>query len=137
MRRSKPYIFKKIYNDQPIFNEGNEIKCGYLNVNGILEAGHSEYLNCDKNLLQLNVLVIAETKLTENVEDSYLNEKLKEYSILRRFDISDNKKHMGFLIMKPREAAEIHLKHIAQFKDSKCQVIIEEINCIRFAFIYL
>ena len=117
--------------------KGTEVKIGYLNCNGILEAGHSEYLNNDKNLLQLDILVIAETKLTENVEDRYLNEKLREFSILGRFDISDHKKHMGLLIMKPREARDIHLKNIAEFKDSSCQVLVYAINDVKFAFIYL
>ena len=138
MRLSKPYHFMKIFNDQEIFMKGKEVKIGYLNCNGILEAGHSEYLNHDQNLLQLNILVIAETKLTENVEDKFLEEKLTEYSILRRFDISDDKKHMGFLIMKPREAKDVPLKHIAEFKDTSCQVMIYEIkNDVKFAFVYL
>merc|ERR1712112_594489 len=88
-------------------------------------------LNNDKNLLQLDILVIAETKLTENVEDRYLNEKLREFSILGRFDISDHKKHMGLLIMKPREARDVYLKNIAEFKDSSCQVLIHAINDVK------
>merc|ERR1711954_505327 len=61
----------------------------------------------------------------------------REFSILGRFDISDHKKHMGLLIMKPRQAKDIHLKNIAEFEDSSCQVLIYAINDVKFAFIYL
>ena len=51
MRKFRKYIFKKIYLDEPIFEiEGNEIKAGYLNINGLMEGGHAEYLNTDLNL---------------------------------------------------------------------------------------
>ena len=53
MHISKPYKYMKIFNDNEIFkSQGQEIKVEYLNINGILETGHGEYLNNDKNLLQ-------------------------------------------------------------------------------------
>ena len=131
----------KIFNDDEIFeSQGQEIKIGYLNINGILETGHSEYLNNDKNLLKLDILAIAETKLTKNVNDSQLEELLTEYNILRRFDIDDGMKHMGFLIMTPRNSKKVVSRNIIHFKDDKSQVIIldfgDPINK-RFGFIYL
>ena len=47
------------------FVDDLEIKTGYLNINGLREADHAVYLNNDKHLLNLDLLVIAETKLTE------------------------------------------------------------------------
>ena len=51
MRKFRKYNFKKIYLDEQIFEiEGNETKAGYLNINGLMEGGHAEYLNADLNL---------------------------------------------------------------------------------------
>ena len=67
MRLTRPYEFKKIYNEDEIFNEeGNEIKIGYLNINGVIDADHYVYLNNDKNPLNLDNLILAEAKLTKN-----------------------------------------------------------------------
>ena len=121
-------------------SQGQEIKIGYLNINGILETGHGEYLNNDKNLLQLDILAIAETKLTKDVNDSQLEELLTEYNILTRFDVDDGMKHMGFLILTPRSSKNDFLRNITHFKDDKCQVIIHDLGDPinkTFGFIYL
>ena len=50
MRKFNSYRFKKIYLDEHIFeNEISEVKTGYLNINGLLDGGHAEYLNEDTN----------------------------------------------------------------------------------------
>ena len=63
MRKFRQYKFKQIYLDERIFEiDGDEIKVGYLNINGLLDGGHAEYLNADLNLLSLDILLLAETK---------------------------------------------------------------------------
>ena len=48
MRKFNSYQFKKIYLDQNIFeNNQSEVKAGYLNINGLMDGGHAEYLNED------------------------------------------------------------------------------------------
>ena len=50
MRETRPYKFKKLFNNDPVFNKNEkEVKIGYLNINGVLDADHYEYLNKDKN----------------------------------------------------------------------------------------
>ena len=71
MRKFSSYKFKKIYLDEKIFEEqDSEVKIGYLNINGLLDGGHAEYLNEDKNLLNLDLLTLAETKLEKSVTSS-------------------------------------------------------------------
>ena len=73
MKKFRSYHFKKIYLDQRIFEEENlEIKAGYLNINGLVEGNHAEYLNSDHNLKNLDLLVVAETKLDNQIEDTVL-----------------------------------------------------------------
>ena len=61
MRKFKPYQFKKKYIFDNIFEDNNDIKLGYFNIRGLCESNHAEYLDNDKNLLNLDFLVIAET----------------------------------------------------------------------------
>ena len=84
MRKVKPYQFKKIYNEDEVFIENDkEMKIGYLNINGVLDAEHFVYLNSDKNLLNLDLIVLAETKLTKEISNEDLKEKLGEFHLLK------------------------------------------------------
>ena len=62
MRKFKAYRSKKVYVSDKIFKENNlEIKLGYFNMRGFLESNHAQYLDNDKNLLNLHLLIISET----------------------------------------------------------------------------
>ena len=62
MRKFNKYKMKKIYLDDKIFDDDQcELKAGYLNINGLMEGYHCEYLNADKNLGHLDILMLAET----------------------------------------------------------------------------
>ena len=99
MRKFRPYLFKKIYLDENIFNDsGKERKIGYLNINGLMEAGHAEYLDADKNLQHLDILVIAETKLNEEIRTELIKKQLPNWSVLERYDSDEGKKNMGILM---------------------------------------
>ena len=52
MKLCRPYKFKKIYLDEDVFDETekNEVKVGYLNINGLIDGNHAQYLNSDHNL---------------------------------------------------------------------------------------
>jgi hypothetical protein len=67
MRKFRPYKFKKKYLFDKIFMDNDEIKLGYLNIRGLFESNHSEYLDNDKNLLYLDLLVVAETWLNNEL----------------------------------------------------------------------
>ena len=43
MIQFRKYLFKKTYLDEKIFvNDFNELKVGYLNINGLMDAGQSQ-----------------------------------------------------------------------------------------------
>ena len=64
MIKHKSYNFKNIFLDEQIFNiDGNKIKAGYLNINGLLGGYHDQYFTSDKNLSNLDMMFLAETKL--------------------------------------------------------------------------
>ena len=144
MRLTSPYKFKKLYNDDEIFcDEGKEVKIGYLNLNGVLDAEHYVYLNNDKNLLNLDILILAETKLTKNeCNNTELAEKLHEFHLLQRYDADDGMKHMGLLMMSPKKSnfKRFDRSMMTGFKDENCQGFIYGFMnplYLRMCFIYL
>ena len=123
MRLPRPYKFKKLYNEDDIFSDkGNEIKIGYLNINGVLDADHFVYLNNDKNMLNLDILILAETKLTKAEGNSELVEKLHEFKLLQRYDADDGMKHMGLLMISPKKSNfnKFDRTMLEGFKDENC-----------------
>ena len=100
MRKFRQYNLKKIYLDERLFeNEGNEIKVGYLNINGLVNGNHGSYLNSDHNLKHLDILVLAETKLDKSLTTDKLQGILSDWRILRRYDADDESKHMGLMLL--------------------------------------
>ena len=58
----KPYVFLKRYLNQPAFiNHTDETKFVYLNINGF--SSHRDDISTDRNLLESDIIVLAETKL--------------------------------------------------------------------------
>ena len=97
-----PYNFKKVYLDEAIFDDDTqEIKAGYINTNGIFSSHSISYLNRNSNLLNLDLLAVADTRLTiqDEVTDVELGNLLSRWNILCRFDSIDNIKHMGMIIL--------------------------------------
>ena len=70
-------------------------------MRGFLESNHAEYLDNDRNLLNLHLLVISETWLTSNISNEYVIQKLKNWRVIRRLDATDDKKHMGLMLLAP------------------------------------
>ena len=85
-----------------IFLDNDEIKLGYLNIRGLLESNHGEYLDNDNNLLDLDLLVVAETWLNNEVSNKHLISKLKNWTVVKRLDATDCMKHMGLLLLHPK-----------------------------------
>ena len=99
MRKFRKYNFKKIYLDERIFKiERSEIKVGYLNINGLLDGFHAEYLNADYNLKNLDILVLAETKLDQNSQTDQIINILTNWNLIGRYDSEDGLKHIGMMI---------------------------------------
>ena len=105
MKKFKQYQFKKIYLDEEIFKMKNsEIKVGYLNINGLLDGNHAEYINSDHNLKNLDILVIAETKLSKDYEDELITNTLQKWNIFNRYDSNDGIKHMGLMLLTSKDS---------------------------------
>ena len=96
----RKYQFRKHFLDEEIFIYKNqEIKAGYLNINGLTDGNHIEYFNLDRNLQDLDLIVLAETKLKKG--DKYLiKEKLSNWQIIGQYDSDDSRKHMGLILLK-------------------------------------
>ena len=102
MRELKSYRFKKIYLSDKVFAEDDgEIKLSYFNIRGFLESNHAEYLDHDLNLLNSHYLVVSETWLNQETKNDEVTRRLKKWRIIKRLDATDNKKHMGLLLMAP------------------------------------
>ena len=110
MKISQPYTFKKILLDAQIFEHSeNELKIGYININSLLTGQSCSFLNRDENLLNLDVLVVADTRLQQDTNEEQLRDKLSNWKILKRFDSYDEMKHMGLLLLGSRKSQKVHL----------------------------
>ena len=144
MRKFNAYQFKKIYVDQQIFEtDEEEIKAGYLNINGLIDGGHVDYLNEDKNLRNLHVLVISETKLNAEITSSEIEVKLSNWIIIRRDDAGDDIKHMGLLLLAPKTSKIMTilkgLRYQKALRIGKLQIqglILRFTNNVNIGFIY-
>ena len=77
MKVFKPYQFKRISNYESIFcSSEDELKVGYININDIFTGRSIESLNEDKNLLALDILVVADSRLMEETDEAFF---FKEY----------------------------------------------------------
>ena len=75
LRRNKRYVFSKTYLETKIWTDGDEeIKIGYLNINGF--NGNTENLNKDINLSKLDFLCIEETKLVSYIKNEKIDSEL-------------------------------------------------------------
>ena len=100
MKICSPYNFKKICLDIPIFKDPeDELKIGYININSVLEGQSDELLNQDENLLALDFLVVADTRLTKKTKTEQLCGKFSNWRILKRFDADDGIDHMGLMLL--------------------------------------
>ena len=88
MKISSPYRFKKIYNKDKVFDDDEkEMKLGYININGLLQKSSHAFINDDQNLLALDFLIIADTRLMPNEhQDTFLEATLTNWKILERCD---------------------------------------------------
>ena len=144
MRLHNEYEFKKVFLNDPVFNyEEKEIKVGYLNINGLMDGKHAEYLNCDKNLLHLDILVLSETKLEITTETNIVKEKLSNWKVAARFDSDEGKKNMGLILLLNKNSKKSNnahrVSHQKLYRNSVLQaqvMIVTIFNMEQYGFIY-
>ena len=102
------YNYKKIYLDQDIFDgetkANKELKVGYINTNDLSTCSSEVFINTNENLLNLDLLCIADTRLTVTKINESLERNLCNWSILRRFDSYDGEDHMGLLLLQSKHS---------------------------------
>ncbi len=110
MKNSKQYMMRKIYCDEEVFTE-EEMKIGYLNLNGLLFAGHTEYINEDPNLLSLDLLAIGETHLTSTIPNNVVQRKLESIFTSQarcyqwnQYGLKKQMNNMGILVLGSRKS---------------------------------
>ena len=115
-----PYSFKKVYLDNVIFETPEEVKIGYININSLYQGSSDILLNGDKNLLKLDILCVADTRLTEADSATELERRLSNWTIIERVDADDGQKHMGLLLLTSKSSL-----YEAQLSSSNIVVAIE------------
>ena len=146
MMMYKPHQFKQVYLDQKLFNNpAAEMKVGYININGLYSAESCSMINNNFNLLHLDVLQIADTRLSRCQDDSQLENSLSNWSVVLREDSEDNKKHMGMLLLVSKmskiEVEQLSSKQgFKRYKDDKMvyvQIVRLQIFNVKFGFVYI
>ena len=117
MKEQRPYEFKKTYvSDQIFVDEDNEVKLGYLNINGFCQSNHAQYFDADINLQGLDYLVLSETWLSQEQNNNEVSKFLKNWTIKKRYDSTDNRKHMGLLLLIPTTKEENYQNQVYDIK---------------------
>ena len=130
----KPYIFLKRFLNQPCFeNSTNETKISYLNINGF--SSHKEDISTDINLLESDVIVLAETKSRSGC-DSFKIPGFHCISVLEA--VNDQSGGMALLCKeeKKHEIKLIEKKHI-DFDSCYIEYIKAEFNKQIYSCLYL
>merc|ERR1711954_1739 len=103
MRTNMPYNPFKNFLNQPIFKlDRADIKIGYLNINCLTDDQHSEYVNADRNLLNLDLLCLSDIRLSTTSDVERVRVTMRNWKIVFHCDTTDNKRHMGLLLLTPR-----------------------------------
>jgi hypothetical protein len=141
MKRVRAYQMKKVHLKERIFDGGEELKVGYFNMNSLLDGYHAEYLNGDRNLCNLDVLAVAESKMCAEVSDEQIQNVLPKWDIVARYDAPDGAQHMGLLLLASKESklgSEVQVgNHFHMDKNGQTQVQAMECSVRRHAFIFV
>jgi hypothetical protein len=135
MKLQYRYKMKKIYIDEEIFTKDG-VKVGYLNINGLLPGKHAEYVNGDHNLQHLDLLVLSETHLTKVNLNVTIQNKMTNWTMLKRFDAKDGKAHMGLLLLRSNKSKKWADLNISETSTGTTQSLTCKIEGHTFSFIY-
>ena len=129
------YSHIEYYIDEEIFTEDG-VKIGYLNINGLLPGKHAEYVNGDHNLQHLDLLVLSETHLTKVNLNVTIQNKMTNWTMLKRFDAKDGKAHMGLLLLRSNKSKKWADLNISETSTGTTQSLTCKIEGHTFSFIY-
>ena len=127
----KQYLYDEVFTfPENVIHE--EVKVAYLNINGLLHAQHIDSLRADFNLLAADIICIAETKLSPDVQDDRL--VLEGFDKPHRFDIRHNSMGMNVYI-KTGTSANIAQNYA--YNDDNVQLVQYTVNDELLSFIYI
>ena len=124
------------YGDEKLFEKDFQ---GYLNINGLKEANHMNYFNSDMNLVDLDLIVLAETKLQSKDK---VDEHMSSWIIVGRYDAPDNKAHMGMLLLKSKKSSlegQLSVAYMIKKRNGSPQIeglIVGLPDGMTFGFVY-
>ena len=94
-------------------------------------------------LKNLDILVVAETKLDNQIEDSVLSESLNNWTVYSRYDSGDGMKHMGLILLTSRSSEICNIfesiTYLPAKRNDQLQIqglVVKLINGLQFGFIY-
>ena len=94
LKNTRKYIMYQTFLDDKIWkDETNELKIGYQNIDGLIDKIAD--LDSDINLSHLDFLCLGQTKLTPDITDERVNEKLQNFEI-----VSADREHTDMLILR-------------------------------------
>ena len=146
MKVFQQHSFKKTYNTESIFiSNKDEIKLGYININDITSAKSTTFINEDSNFKSLDFLVVSDTRLSEDIDNTSLMQKLTNWSLEARHDAEDKRKHMGVLMLKSNSSQvgniveKIEDKQYSKKETTEMQVLLVSFRnyCLKAAFVYI
>ena len=140
MRTLRPLKYRKVYLREQIYVDNAEMKVGFLNIRGLCEGYHAEYLNGDRNLQNLDLIALAETHLQNSTSNQTLVKLLSNWQVQFRFDSPDGRKHMGLLLLTSKSTTDIQLVESLSFDrqgETQMQVITVQHSGILFSFVYI
>ena len=140
MRLLRSVKCKKVFLKEQIFEDNREVKIGYLNIRSLCDAFHAQYLNGDRNLLNLDLLALSETHLQGETSDQNLVQLLNNWQVQVRFDSEDGRKHMGILILTSKSATDFqHIENFSLDRQGQTQVQVTNVRLsgTLFSFVYI
>jgi len=116
------------------FNESDEVKIVYLNVNGLLDADHILDLDSDVNLKCADILCIAETKLPEATTDDRL--EITNFHTVCCLDYLHRSMRM-IVYQRSDSTVRFNLEMQSNHVEQKTQTVQCDINDLAFCFAYV
>ena len=127
MVQTKQYMMKKLYCNEPVF-KSEDLRVGYLNINGLVMAGHYQYINTDHNLLCLDILALGETHLSSEDSNEDLQMRLQNWKVLShlRLDSMEKKKNMGLIVLASKQSQ--YFKHLNLDDEEQVKNLISKLG---------
>lgn len=128
---SKPFLMDEVFMFPPE-ERNQEIKAVFFNINGLLFGNHKEDLRSDHNLLQADLICLAETKLHSGIPDDVL--RLDNFEMILRSDFSA--KTLGMIVYQ-RLGTNCSVSGSFTSQEHRVQIIKIKLDKLSILFTYI